>query len=61
MDGCISTHPYNDPTTYSYTLRFLRYSSDKGLKFKVTTESIKAESRSHYDIDHLHAQQMSRP
>ena len=44
--------PYQVST--AYTLRFLRYSSDKIFKLKVTTERSKVKSWSHHGIAHLH-------
>ena len=55
-------HPLtNVPNIYhlSYTLQFLRYSLDKILKVKVTTERSKVKSRSHHDVAHLHPNQCS--
>ena len=48
--------PYQVST--SYTLRFLRYSPDKILQIKVTTERSKVKSRSYHDAANLHPQPM---
>ena len=43
----------------SYTLRFLRYSPDKILNFKVTTERYNRSNQDHNGVAHLHTQPMS--